>query len=76
MNLVPFFYFNVFAVGNSLGPVLVQGTERKCGQVKMVIEIPTLPILIAGTESSTATWACNTQLGLSNDEIEILSSGS
>ena len=32
--------------------------------------------LIASTESSTATWACNTQLGLPNDEIEILSSGS
>ena len=33
-------------------------------------------LLIASTESSTATWACNTQLGLPNDEIEILSSGS
>jgi hypothetical protein len=32
--------------------------------------------LIANTDSSTATWACNTQLGLPNDEIEILSSGS
>ena len=32
--------------------------------------------LLANTESSTATWACNTQLGLPNDEIEILSSGS
>ena len=31
---------------------------------------------ITSTESSTATWACNTQLGLPNDEIEILSSGS
>ena len=31
---------------------------------------------IANTESSTATCACNTQLGLPNDEIEILSSGS
>jgi uncharacterized membrane protein len=34
--------------------------------------------IIASTESSTATWtsACNIQLGLPNDEIEILSSGS
>jgi hypothetical protein len=31
--------------------------------------------MIASTESSKATWACNTQLGLPNDEIEILSSG-
>jgi hypothetical protein len=33
-----------------------------------------LILIIARTESSTATWACNTQLGLPNDEIEILSS--
>jgi hypothetical protein len=26
--------------------------------------------------ASTAAWPCNTQLGLPNDEIEILSSGS
>ena len=34
--------------------------------------------LIVSTESSKATWACacNTRLGLPNDEIEILSSGS
>jgi len=36
----------------------------------------TIVSLLASTESSTATWACNTQLGLPNDEIEILSSGS
>ena len=33
-------------------------------------------ILLASTKTSTQTWACNTQLGLPNDEIEILSSGS
>ena len=46
MNLLPYFYFTVFVYGNPPGHVLGQGTGGKCGQIKTLHRISTLPILI------------------------------